>query len=338
MDPKISIAMATYNGAKYIGEQLISICKQDYSPYELVVCDDCSTDNTLEIIEDFATTANFPVYIYRNEQNLGFSNNFLKCANLCKGEWISFSDQDDVWQPNKLSTVKNVIKTNCDDLVLVCHSADLVDETLAQNGRRLPDYKRTQLGKKNSCYGFFCIPGFAITFKANLLYQVDSNLRPRDYDPEEKFQSHDKWVSMLASACGNIAYISESLVLYRRHPLACSGFHDRKSVLDRIKKYDLMGADYYKFLSEVAIESAVAFEEISNTKGEQRTNLLVSSRNFIKLAKICEFRMNLYKSKFIFNKLKFLLLILINGGYWGDNFCSSGRWSFYKDTSFICHK
>jgi glycosyltransferase involved in cell wall biosynthesis len=336
MKPKISIAMATYNGAKYIKEQLTSIAKQDYLPYELVICDDCSIDDTVEIIKKFASTVNFPVHIYRNEQNLGFANNFLKCASLCKGDWIAFSDQDDVWLSKKLSKVRCVIETTqSNELILVCHSADLVNEKLVPIGQRLPDFKYNQLKKRNSHYGFFCIAGFAITFKAKLLSQVDSNLRPRDYDPDEKFQSHDKWIAMLANACGDIAYISESLVLYRRHPLACSGYHDNNSVVNRIKKYDLMGAEYYKFLSDVAKESATSFKEISKSKCEQEMHLQVSARKFGQLAAICKFRMDLYQSKYLFKQMKSLFFILINGGYWGNDFCSSGTWSFLKDVGFL---
>src|SRR5882757_11091931 len=98
----ISIAMATYNGGKYIRQQLDSFAAQTMLPSELIVTDDGSSDNTLEIIAEFVATAPFPVRVERNEKNLGYRANFMKAASLCKGDLISFSDQDDIWLPQKL--------------------------------------------------------------------------------------------------------------------------------------------------------------------------------------------------------------------------------------------
>ena len=96
MNINISVAMATFNGEKYIQEQLDSIRQQTLCPYELVVCDDGSTDGTIDMIKEFSRTVPFSVRLYLNNNNLGFADNFLKCAALCKGDWIAFSDQDDI--------------------------------------------------------------------------------------------------------------------------------------------------------------------------------------------------------------------------------------------------
>ena len=135
----ISIAMATYNGAKFLREQLDSIAAQTLPPYELVICDDGSTDSTLAIAREFAKEVNFPVRIYLNEHNLGFADNFLKAASLCEGDWIAFSDQDDVWLPHKLATVSRRFN---DGVLLVLHSSDLVDASLKANCKRWPDKKK----------------------------------------------------------------------------------------------------------------------------------------------------------------------------------------------------
>ena len=100
--PRISIAMATYNGSKYLREQLDSLAAQTLPPCELVVTDDGSTDDTLGILDRFRRRAPFPVHLHRNEQRLGYRDNFLKAAQLCSGELIAFCDQDDVWMPDKL--------------------------------------------------------------------------------------------------------------------------------------------------------------------------------------------------------------------------------------------
>ena len=93
----LSIALATYNGAVYLKEQLESIAAQTRTPDELVISDDQSTDDTLRVIEEFAATAGFPVRLSVNEANLGIAKNFEKAISLCRGDLIFLSDQDDVW-------------------------------------------------------------------------------------------------------------------------------------------------------------------------------------------------------------------------------------------------
>src|SRR4030095_5004546 len=102
MTNRFSIAMCTYNGARYIAEQLESIAAQTYPPGEIIVCDDASTDNTLEIVKDFASRASMPVRVFVNEENSGSTRNFSKAIGLCGGDLIALSDQDDFWLANKL--------------------------------------------------------------------------------------------------------------------------------------------------------------------------------------------------------------------------------------------
>ena len=97
----ISIAMTTYNGEKYLQEQLDSFLGQNRLPDELVVCDDGSQDRTMAILESFSSRAPFPVRIYRNSAKLGYSKNFEKAGSLCTGDIIAFSDEDDVWDAQK---------------------------------------------------------------------------------------------------------------------------------------------------------------------------------------------------------------------------------------------
>jgi len=125
----ISIAMATYNGEKHLREQLASIASQTYLPLELVVCDDGSTDETLSILHEFSTVAPFECRIFRNEKTLGFAENFLRSASHCKGNWIAFCDQDDVWLPTKLEDAYKEIINNS-GLYLVLQNAYICDDAL----------------------------------------------------------------------------------------------------------------------------------------------------------------------------------------------------------------
>ena len=94
---RISIAMTTYNGSKYLNDQLKSFSQQDQAPDELIVCDDGSSDNTIKILEKFSLNAPFDVKIYQNESNLGFTKNFENALSKCTGDLIFLSDQDDIW-------------------------------------------------------------------------------------------------------------------------------------------------------------------------------------------------------------------------------------------------
>jgi glycosyltransferase involved in cell wall biosynthesis len=100
---RISVAMCTFNGSAYLQEQLETIAHQSRLPFELVVCDDRSTDRTLSILQTFAQNAAFPVRVYENASQLGSTRNFDKAIRLCQGEYIALSDQDDRWKPEKLA-------------------------------------------------------------------------------------------------------------------------------------------------------------------------------------------------------------------------------------------
>lgn len=338
MSPRISIAMGTYNGVKYVQEQLDSFANQVYQPYELVVCDDGSTDDTLKIIGDFAETVSFPVHIHRNEQNLGFANNFMRCASLCKGDWIAFSDQDDVWFPEKLGkVVRRIEQHESDKLVLVCHSADLVDEDLKSMGQRTPNFQRDETKGIGEHSGFLCIAGFTITFNAELLAEIDSSLRPGDYyAPGQKWQSHDKWIAMLANALGEVAYISESLAQYRRHAAAFTDSHKNPSALGRVRKASLVGAGFYQFQADSAKDCASSFRNIASSMIdlEKQQNMLSAARQYDQLSEICEIRSRLYGQDAKISRLRLVASLMTSSGYWGSRFYSLGTLSFFKDFAF----
>jgi len=96
---KISVAMCTYNGSRFLENQLNSIGAQEVQPFELVICDDGSTDSTVQIIEAFRETVSFPVHLHRNSTNLGSTRNFQEAIELCRGDIIALCDQDDYWLP-----------------------------------------------------------------------------------------------------------------------------------------------------------------------------------------------------------------------------------------------
>ncbi len=132
----ISVAMCTFNGARFLRAQLESIARQRRPPDELVICDDGSSDGSVEILREFAAGASFSIRIFCNEKNLGSTQNFEKAIQLCKGDLIALCDQDDIWLPEKLSRLLQIFEQDS-SLGGVFSDADLINENSQEIGKRL---------------------------------------------------------------------------------------------------------------------------------------------------------------------------------------------------------
>lgn len=204
---KISIALTTYNGQAYLSDQLDSYLKQSLLPNELVVCDDKSTDNTIKIIEEFKLTAPFEVVLVRNEIRLGFNKNFEKALSLCTGDIVFISDQDDVWLPEKISTVRKVFQRN---VRMVINDAWLVNEKLDNSGEtKLGQLKR--LGLSISSHHTGC----CMALRREVL-EVLLPIPPQLW-------SYDPWINNLCQRLGFKKIIEAPLQLHRRHSDTATG-------------------------------------------------------------------------------------------------------------------
>src|SRR3954447_12057972 len=133
---KASIAMCTYNGAPFLRAQLDSLLAQRRLPDEVVICDDASNDETVQILEDFSQTAPFHVRLSLNRSNLGVIKNFENAIGACTGDIIFLCDQDDVWRADKIESVARIFES-CPRTGLVLSDAELVDCNLVSIGKRL---------------------------------------------------------------------------------------------------------------------------------------------------------------------------------------------------------
>lgn len=225
---KISIAMATYNGAAYLQEQLDSFLVQKLLPDELVVCDDGSRDETIVILEDFAKLAPFDVRVILNSERLGYTQNFAKAISLCKGDLIFLSDQDDVWYPNKIEIISSVFSSR-PDCMLIANDSDLVDENLTKTGLTIAG-QLTAIGGNENQFVNGCGSALRRSFLDIVL--------PIPHDP---LVVHDGWLHELGYYTRTRLIIPDLLQLYRRHrnntsqPIAAS----LKSVswIDDYRKY-----------------------------------------------------------------------------------------------------
>jgi len=323
--------MATYDGARFLAEQLESLADQEVLPCELVVCDDGSTDGTPEMVERFAATAPFPVRLYRNERNLGFAENFLKTARLCDGDWVAFCDQDDVWLPNKIGRAAEAIRRD-PALCLILQNALICDAALTPDGRIFPDLFREGTYGAGSRYGFWVWPGFLQTFSAKYLDLSSALPLPANYFPGHKMLSHDKWTCLLANATGGIRVLSEPVAFYRRHGAALTGDYGHQTTTDRVSKSLAVGSDHYDFLAAIAQETAAYLRALAKiadaaTAGAFRH----AARGFDAISAIQTHRSALYSATSLPARLSLVLRIAARGGYVGPGIVALGWKSGAKD-------
>lgn len=214
---KVSIALCTYNGSKFLAEQLESFMQQTTLPDEVVVCDDCSSDNTTEILRKFQRKAPFPVRLYSNEINLGYTKNFEKAISLCTGDIIFLSDQDDVWMPEKIKLIENEFKKDL-NVGLVFTDAYLIDENANMLESRLWDYsfpfqvqqEFEKVDRQELLIRKGIVTGATMAFRSKL----KKTFLPI---PEQSKFIHDRWITLIASLITEILPLEIPLIMYRQH-------------------------------------------------------------------------------------------------------------------------
>jgi hypothetical protein len=232
-DMAVSVAMCTYNGERYLGEQLRSIATQTRLPDELVICDDGSTDSTAAIAREFARSAPFPVRVFVNGRNLGFSKNFERAIGLCEGEVIALSDQDDVWLPEKLATFERLFISQ-PDVQLAFADAQIVDEALRPLGYTLWNVVKFS-GKERAALE--AGQAIRVLLRRNVVQGAGmafrTTLRPFVL-PLPEGVIHDAWIALLASVVGSVRSIDRPLILYRQHGANQLGVK-RRNFLERMR-------------------------------------------------------------------------------------------------------
>lgn len=219
--------MCTYNGAKHIREQLDSIAGQTMPPDELIVCDDRSTDNTVDIVREFAATAPFPVHLHINEENLGsqtkgITRNFEKAIALCTGDLIMPCDQDDKWLPERVERMRNVLDNNLAAGAVFC-DAELVTETGEPKGTRLAEANgfsarlQQQLAHGN---GLSTALNPTKAYGCTLMFRASLRDKISPVPPHWWF---DAWTTCVAIVYTRLIFLPDVLLHYRIHPAQFGG-------------------------------------------------------------------------------------------------------------------
>jgi glycosyltransferase involved in cell wall biosynthesis len=325
---RFSIAMGTYNGERFIREQLDSLANQSLLPCELVVRDDSSSDRTVQIVEEFAKTAPFPVRIYASDTRRGYPDNFIHAAQLTTEDWIAFCDQDDVWFRSKLERVAAAI-TQDSRVVLVVHSAELVTEDLSPTGRRFPDIKRPLIIGQLRHPSMRHYPGFCCTFSRGLVEDVRWDVE----DPRNSPHSHDSWISFLANTLGNTYYVPDSLVLFRRHHLTVTGDYGRVTFSTTLAQARRAGSEGYRKSAEVISGYASLLETraAENRVPDISNQLRKGAAYYARFAGSIETRARLYEAPNFLARVAVFVSLLAGGAYLGRSRLVLGGRALVKD-------
>ncbi|QDU23055.1 glycosyltransferase family 2 protein [Urbifossiella limnaea] len=213
---RVSVALCTYNGERFLPAQLASIRGQDRLPDELVACDDGSTDRTVELLRAFAAESPFRVRVEVNPTRLGSSDNFARAVSHCTGSLIALCDQDDVWHPDKLATQEAALAAD-PGANFAFSDADVVDEhgePLGYTLWRSIGFGRREQKQFAAGEGFECLLRRYRVTGATLM--VRAALRELLL-PVPRGWVHDAWFALVLSAVGRGIPVAEPLVHYRRH-------------------------------------------------------------------------------------------------------------------------
>lgn len=213
----VNIILASYNGAEYITEQIRSILAQNNRDWKLYIYDDCSEDDTEQIVRGFMAENPDRIFFKRNETNLGSTRNFLNgVLDSPAADYYMFCDQDDLWLKDKISlSLKLMHKLEkrygkdkpalvYTDAIIVDKGLNYINNSFIRTDRLKP--KRTDISHllmENKCLG--CTE----LFNAALMHKITI--------PRDGIRYHDWWVALIASSYGHIRYLHIPTLLYRQH-------------------------------------------------------------------------------------------------------------------------
>jgi glycosyltransferase involved in cell wall biosynthesis len=253
--PLVSIALCTYNGEKYLRQQLDSLLAQSYSNLEIIIVDDASIDGTIALLKQYQGD-NSNIKLVLNEQNIGFNQNFKKAIELCTANLIAIADQDDIWESEKIS----LLVDNIGDNLLLYHDSAYIDQEGNLTGKNTTSHHRFVSGNcaENLIY-YNCISGHACLIKKELL-----SLTP-EFDPAFYY---DWWLAYTAACTGKINFITQKLVRHRKHSASSTGNDKTDARKLRIKHFQLFINHPLtsKPLKQLLIKLSEHYQQLDGTK------------------------------------------------------------------------
>ncbi|MBF4507165.1 glycosyltransferase family 2 protein [Flavobacterium sp. JLP] len=217
---KISVCMATYNGGKYIKQQIDSILIQLSENDELIISDDNSTDNTIDVIKGISDCR---IKLFFNKEK-GYTSNFENALNQVTGDIIFLSDQDDIWVSNKVEICLEELKTY-DFIVSDCKVINNKNEIISDSYFELRNIKKTSLGNLIK----FSFLGCCLAFRSDILKKA------LPFPSDRKLCTHDNWLFLVGALLFRYKVLNNKLIHYRRHTENVSTLISKTSVWFKIK-------------------------------------------------------------------------------------------------------
>ena len=213
MDKTIDILMATYNGEKYLKEQIDSILNQTYKNFRLIISDDCSKDATKNILKEYEKKDD-RITVYIQEKNIGVTKNFEFLLNKVENEFYMLSDQDDVWFKDKVEKSLKKIEESKSDLVFT--DLKVTDESLNVTSNSYWSLKGFKNKIKKHCNfdGLYLnnfVTGCTIISKKKFIPTIIP------FKLNSKNVIHDYWIALVVSLKGKITYLNQPTMFYRQH-------------------------------------------------------------------------------------------------------------------------
>lgn len=211
---QIDILLTTYNGEKYLKEEIDSILNQTYTNFRLLISDDCSKDSTIQILKEYEQKDN-RIKVFLQEKNLGYVKNFEFLLTKVENEIYALSDQDDVWNNDKVEKTYKKLKEEDADLVFT--DLEIVNEKLETINSSFNDYMFLSRKIKKYYkdyrlqYLYNCITGCTLMSKKKYLEKII----PIPMD--SKYVIHDTWIGLIVALNGKITYLDEATIKYRQH-------------------------------------------------------------------------------------------------------------------------
>jgi glycosyltransferase, family 2 len=297
MNPKIEILLATYNGEKYVGEQIDSIINQTYNNWELLIRDDNSKDRTLEILKEYEKKDKRIKVIEDKKGNLGFVKNFEELLNNSKEDWVMFSDQDDYWLENKIEKYVAILNTSSEDILkkpMLIHSNSFIcDDNLEIIKDEFINSKIANKYNEDDFYFAYFVQGSTVLINRAI---IDLAL------PFSKNVTvHDRYFHLLAEFLGKRIFINESLIKYRQHSNNKIGA--KSSVISKILKKRYFHIEDRELILEIQKKYKDNLETEQIEKIEKYLEVTNDKKNrFLRFYLSREFKMNIKKRLFMLLK------------------------------------
>lgn len=253
---KVDILLATYNGEKYLREQLDSLLNQTYTNFRIIISDDMSTDSTRKILEEYVQKDN-RIIVHMQKNNIGVVSNFEFLLNKVESKYYMFSDQDDIWYEDKIEkTVKKLEETDSD---LVFTDLEVVDNQLNVIYDSYWELKglKEKILKYNSFEALYLnnyVTGCTILAKNETIAKI------LPIPKNSIYILHDYWLALIISQNGKIEFLNEPTIKYRQHKDNKVGSKTKSETLPSLKEIRKLFIDVKKQHFNVFIENEDKFE------------------------------------------------------------------------------